>query len=329
MNNPIVWVVFTAFILGLLLLDLGVFHRKSERVTLREAAIWSCVWFSLAMAFNLYVLSSQGPKLALEFFTGYLIELSLSVDNIFVFVMLFSYFRVPDAYQHRVLFWGIVGAIVMRLTLILVGAALIARFHWIIYVFGAFLVITGVRLFTHKDQEMHPEENPVFNLFRRMFPLTPDYHGDRFFIVREGKRFATPLALVLVMIETTDLIFALDSIPAIFGITRDPFIVFSSNIFAILGLRSLYFLLAGIIGMFRYLQVGLSGVLIFVGIKMLISGIYHIPIGVSLGVVFAILATSILVSLRASRKEAAMLGEAIGIDVDGDGKTGDAEELSA
>ena len=328
MNQPIVWVGFTAFILTLLLLDLGVFHRNDKRVTLREALFWSIFWIGLSLAFNLGLLWLQGPRPALEFFTGYLIEKSLSVDNIFIFTVLFSYFRVPDKLQHRVLFWGILGAIVMRLVLILLGAALIARFEWIIYVFGAFLIVTGIRLFTHKDEEIHPEENPIFNLFRRLFPMKPDYVDGHFFVREGGRLFATPLALVLVMIETTDLIFALDSIPAIFGITRDPFIVYSSNIFAILGLRSLYFLLAGVIGMFRYLQVGLSGVLVFIGVKMLISGIYHIPVAISLGIVFAILATSILTSLRASRREAALLGEAIGIDVDGDGKTGDAEELT-
>jgi tellurite resistance protein TerC len=330
MNQPIIWVVFTAFILTLLLLDLGVFHKKDKKVTLREAAIWSIIWVSLAMAFNVLVYFWKGPQLALEFFTGYLIEESLSVDNIFVFVMLLSYFRVPEHLQHRVLFWGILGAIVMRLSLILIGSALIARFHWVIYIFGAFLVFTGIRLFFHRDEEIHPEENPVFKLFRRLFPLTPNYVGGQFFVRENGRLFATPLALVLVMIETTDLIFALDSIPAIFGITRDPFIVFSSNIFAILGLRSLYFLLAGIIGLFRYLQMGLAVVLIFIGVKMLITAVgIHIHIGISLGVVFAILATSILMSIHANRKEFARLGEAVGIDVDGDGKTGDAEELSA
>ncbi|MBW3623468.1 MAG: TerC family protein [Armatimonadetes bacterium] len=329
MNQPIIWIAFTAAILFLLLLDLGVFHRKNQRVSLREAATWTIIWVSLAMAFNLLIFFWQGPKPALEYLTGYLIEKSLSVDNIFVFVMLFSYFRVPEALQHRVLFWGIIGAIVMRATLILIGAALIARFHWVIYIFGAFLVITGLRLFFHKEEEIHPENNPVFNLFRRLFPLTPDYVDGKFFVREAGRLFATPLALVLVMIETTDLVFALDSIPAIFGITRDPFIVYSSNIFAILGLRSLYFLLAGVIGMFRYLQVGLSGVLIFIGVKMLISGFYHIPIVASLGVVFAILATSILTSLRASAKEARILAEAVGLDTGPPGESENKEKLSS
>jgi tellurite resistance protein TerC len=206
MNTPVVWILFTAFIVFLLLLDVGVFHRKNKAVSLREAAIWSCIWVSLALLFNVGLFFWQGPRPALEFFTGYLIEKSLSVDNIFIFVMLFSYFKVPDALQHRVLFWGIMGALVMRMVLILVGAALIARFHWVIYVFGAFLVVTGLRLFFHKDEDLHPEQNPVFNLFRRVFRLTPNYMGGHFFVRQGGQLFATPLALVLVMIETTDLI---------------------------------------------------------------------------------------------------------------------------
>ena len=329
MNHPLVWTIFIIVVLFILALDLGVFHRKAHRVSLREATLWSIFWIGLALVFNVGLYFTQGRVAALEFFTGYIIEKSLSVDNIFVFVVMFSYFKVPESLQHRVLFWGMIGAIAMRLILILVGAALIARFHWILYVFGAFLVLTGIKLFFHRDEELHPENNPVFNLFRRAFPLTGDYVGGQFFVRQAGKLYATPLALVLVMVETTDLVFALDSIPAIFGITQNPFIVFSSNVFAILGLRSLYFLLAGVIGLFRYLQMGLALVLTFIGVKMLIMDIYHIPIGISLGVVFLILATSVVASLNANRKDAAKLAEAVGIDVDHDGKTGDAETYSS
>jgi tellurite resistance protein TerC len=314
MNHPLAWLLFTVGILGLLLLDLGVFHRKDERVTLREAALWSVIWVSLALAFNVFLYFWKGHHTALEFLTGYLIEESLSVDNIFVFVMLMSYFAVPEQLQHRVLFWGILGAIAMRASLILLGSALIHRFEWVILVFGGFLVITGLRLFFHRGTELHPEHNPVVNLFRRILPITPDYVGGAFFVRRNARLAATPLALVLVMIETTDLIFAFDSIPAIFGVTRNPFIVYSSNIFAILGLRSLYFLLSGVIGLFRYLQFGLALVLVFIGIKMLLSEWYPIPIGLSLLMVFGILSVSVVASLYASAQEAAALGSSTGTE---------------
>lgn len=303
MNHPLQWVLFVTGILLLLALDLFVFNRKARRITVRRAVFGCAFWVSLALAFNVYIYFARGHKVALEFFTGYLIEESLSIDNIFVFVMIMSYFAVPEKLQHRVLYWGLLDAIVMRGTLILVGSALVSRFHWLLYLFGGFLLITGIKLFTHENEEVHPEKNPVFNLFRRVFPVTKDYEGGRFFVRVDGRLHATPLALVLVMIETTDLIFAFDSIPAIFGITRDPFIIYSSNIFAILGLRSLYFLLASVIGMFRYLQVGLALVLIFIGAKMLVAHFVNIPILISLGIVFLILTMSILLSLRATAKE--------------------------
>ncbi|HXD10314.1 MAG TPA: TerC family protein [Anaerolineales bacterium] len=300
------WVGFNVFVLALLALDLGVFHRKAHAVSIKEAAIWSVVWISLAMIFNLGLYffwdkveptsSYSNSEAALAFFTGYLIEKSLSVDNIFVFVLLFTFFAVPAAYQHRVLFWGILGALLMRGTLIAVGAALLKEFHWIIYLFGGFLVFTGIRMALHRDEEMHPEQNPLVKLLRRVMPVTENYEGDKFFIRRAGTILATPLFLVLLLIESTDLIFAVDSIPAVFAVTDNPFIVYTSNVFAILGLRSLYFLLAGVVDKFYYLKLGLSVVLVFVGIKMLIVDIYKIPVGSSLGVIFSILAISIVAS---------------------------------
>lgn len=291
------WVAFSAIILGMLALDLGLFNRKSHEISLREAAIWSAVWISLALSFNVAILLWEGPQAALEFLTGYLIEYSLSVDNIFVFVLIFTYFAVPRIYQHRLLFWGILGALLMRGVMIGVGAVLLKQFHWIIFVFGAFLVFTGIRMALNKGHEVDPEHNPVVNIFRRFVPVTQNYHGHHFFVQRAGKLMATPLFVVLLLIETTDLIFAVDSIPAIFAITTNPFIVYTSNIFAILGLRSLYFLLAGIIHRFHYLEKGLAVVLTFVGVKMLITDIYKIPIVVSLAVIVAVLAISIIGSL--------------------------------
>jgi tellurite resistance protein TerC len=314
------WVGFNLFVLALLALDLGVFHRKAHAVTVKEATIWSAVWISLAMLFNLGIylfwnnISPASPyangDAALAFFTGYLIEKSLSVDNIFVFVLIFSYFRVPAKYQHRVLFWGILGALVMRGILILVGAALIEEFHWIIWIFGAFLIFTGVRMAFHKNEELHPEDNPLVRLIRRFMPVTESYEGARFFVRDAGKLLATPLFLVLLIVESTDLIFALDSIPAIFAVTQDPFIVYTSNVFAILGLRSLYFLLAGVMDKFYYLKLGLAVVLTFVGVKMLmpdlsalLTGVaYTIPTAVSLGVVAAILGGAVAASLLRARR---------------------------
>jgi tellurite resistance protein TerC len=284
-------------VLGLLALDLGVFHRSDHAVGMKEAGIWTVVWISIALLFNVGIYFYAGPEPALQFLTGYLIEKSLSVDNIFVFVMLFSYFNVPAIYQHRVLFWGILGALIMRGILIGVGAFLIATFHWVIYVFGAFLIFTGIRMGIQKEEHVEVESNGVVKLLRRFIPITPTYHGHDFFVRQAGRLFATPLFVVLIVVETTDLIFALDSIPAIFAVTTDPFLVYTSNVFAILGLRSLYFLLAEVVTKFRFLKLGLSAILVFVGVKMIIVDIYHIPILLSLGVIAGILTLSIVASL--------------------------------
>jgi tellurite resistance protein TerC len=301
------WVGFNLFVLAMLALDLGVFHRKSHAVSGREALIWSLVWISLSMVFNAVIYffwdrmmpgsSYTNSQAALAFFTGYLIEKSLSVDNIFVFILIFSFFAVPAAYQHRVLFWGILGALVMRGTLIAIGAALLKEFHWIIYVFGAFLIFTGIRMALHREEELHPEKNPVVKFFRRFMPVTNTFEGDKFFIRHAGKIMATPLFLILLIVESTDLVFAVDSIPAIFAVTQEPFIVYTSNVFAILGLRALYFLLANVMDKFQYLKLGLSAVLTFIGVKMVIVDFYPIPIGISLAVVAGILTISILASL--------------------------------
>jgi tellurite resistance protein TerC len=306
------WVGFNAFVLAMLALDLGVFHRSSHTVSVKEATIWSAVWITISLAFSgiLFMFwdrmmpGSQysNSEAGLAFLTGYLIEKALSVDNIFVFVLIFGYFAVPAKYQHRVLFWGILGALLMRGAMIGLGAALIKEFHWIIYVFGAFLIFTGIRMAFHRDEEIHPEHNPVVRLFRRLVPVTNHYVDDKFFIRNAGKLLATPLLLVLVMIETTDLIFAVDSIPAIFAVTADPFLVYTSNVFAILGLRSLYFVLAGVVHKFEYLKLGLSVVLSFVGVKMLLTDTaYKIPTPLSLGIVAIILAVAVVASLVRSR----------------------------
>lgn len=297
------WIGFNALVLGLLALDLGVFHRESKAVSVKEALGWSAVWISLAIAFGIGVGYTMGRQSSLEFFAGYLVEEALSVDNLFVFIMIFGYFRIPPALQHRVLFWGILGALVMRGLMIGTGAILIARFHSIIYVFGAFLVYTGIRMALQKESHIEPESNPVIRIVRRIFPVTTKFHEDKFFVrsvATPGSRahlVATPLFVVLVLVETTDVMFALDSIPAIFGVTKDPFLVYTSNVFAILGLRSMYFVLAGVIGKFHLLKYGLSVVLAFVGVKMLLSELYPIPIGWSLGVVGAVLFLSVVLSL--------------------------------
>jgi tellurite resistance protein TerC len=296
------WAGFIAFVLLMLALDLGVFNRKAHAVTVREAAAWTSVWVTLALLFNLGLYFVAGPQKAVEFLTGYVIEYSLSVDNIFVFVLIFSSFGVPAKYQHRVLFWGILGALLMRGAMIGIGAALISQFHWILYGFGAFLVVAGVRMFMSKEEdEVSLENNRVLRLVRRVVPVTNRYHEQRFFTRENGVRMATPLFLVLILIELTDLVFAVDSIPAIFAITQDPFIVFTSNIFAILGLRSLYFLLAGIIHKFVYLRYGLAVVLTYVGVKMLLLDVFHIPTLVSLGVIVSVLGSSIVLSLLKTR----------------------------
>lgn len=291
------WIAFNLFVLGMLALDLGVFHRSAHTVSMREAAAWSVVWIVLALCFCGGVYSIRGGQPALEFLTGYLIEKALSVDNIFVFVLIFSYFQVPAEHQHRILFWGVLGALLMRGAMIAAGAYLIATFHWIIYVFGAFLVVTGIRMATQDEHDIEPESNPIIGAVRRFIPVTNAYSGQNFFTVIDGRRYATPLFIVLVMVETTDLIFAVDSIPAIFAVTQDAFIVYTSNVFAILGLRALYFLLAGVITKFHFLKLGLAVVLAFVGLKMLLVDLYKIPILASLGIIAAILASSVAASL--------------------------------
>ncbi len=300
--TALAWMGFTVFVLAMLAIDLGVFNRQAHAVTTREASIWVTVWVTLAVIFGIGMYVVRGPAPALEYFTGYIIEYSLSMDNIFVFVLIFSYFAVPARYQHRVLFWGILGALVMRATMILAGAALIARFYWIIYVFGAFLIFTGIRMALHQETEIHPESNPLIKLVRRLMPVTPDYEGSSFFARHGGKLMATPLFVVLVMVESTDLVFAVDSIPAIFAVTRDPFIVYTSNVFAILGLRSLYFLLKGAVDKFHYLQLSLAAVLTFVGIKMVLSDVYHMPIVISLGVIVTLLGIGVVASLIRTRR---------------------------
>ncbi|HET9011651.1 MAG TPA: TerC family protein [Gemmatimonadaceae bacterium] len=291
------WVGFVAFVLAMLALDLGVFNKTPHVVKAREAALWTSIWVALALLFAGGLAWFVDHQTALTFLTGYVIEESLSVDNIFVIVLIFQYFAVPAKYQHRVLFWGILGALVMRGVFIGVGAALLARFEWIIYIFGAILVVTGVRMAVKQDEEFDGEQNPVVKWVRRFLPVTHDYRGKHFFALENGRRHATPLFLVLVLVEATDLIFAIDSIPAIFGITRDPFLVFTSNIFAVMGLRSLFFLLASVVTKFHLLKYGLAVILTFIGTKMLIEHWVHIPIMVSLGVVLAVLVASIVASL--------------------------------
>jgi TerC family integral membrane protein len=296
------WVAFNVFVLMMLAVDLGVVHRRAHTVRLKEALIWSGIWIALALLFALGVYFWYGPQPALEFLTGYLIEKSLSVDNIFVFVLIFSYFKVPALYQHKVLFWGILGALVMRAIFIFAGIALLQRLHWIIYVFGALLILTGIKMAMEKDKEIHPDKNPVLRLFRRLVPVTEDYHADHFFVRRFGHYAATPLFVVLLVVETTDIIFAVDSIPAILAITVDPFLVYTSNVFAILGLRALYFALAGVMQLFHYLHYGLSAILVFVGAKMLLADVYKLPIGVALGVIAGILLISVIASVMRPRQ---------------------------
>ncbi|HYG57740.1 MAG TPA: TerC family protein [Symbiobacteriaceae bacterium] len=297
LGNPWLLIGFNVLVLVMLALDLGVFHRKAHSVSLKEAAIWSVVWISLALAFNAGIYFLAGRELALEFLSGYLIEKALSVDNIFVFVLIFSYFKVPSQYQHRVLFWGVLGALAMRAALIAVGAALISTFHWVLYLFGAFLVYTGVKMARQKHEAADPGNTAVVRLVRRIIPVSSQYRGQAFFSLENGKRVATPLFLVLILVEVSDLIFAVDSIPAIFAVTSDPFLVYTSNVFAILGLRSLYFLLAGVVDKFRYLKLGLAAVLSFVGIKMLIVDFYKVPTPISLMVILGLIGLSIAASL--------------------------------
>jgi tellurite resistance protein TerC len=291
------WIFFNLFLLGMLALDLGVFHRKAKIIQPREALLWSGIWIAIAMGFAGFVFAWQGSQAGTEFLTGYMIEKSLSVDNVFVFALIFSYFNVPAAYQYRILFWGVVGALIMRGVLIASGAALLSNFHWIIFIFGGFLVLSGIRMAFHDETKADPSRNPVVRLFKRFVPTTDEYDGQKFFTRKNGKLLATPLLTVLVAVEATDLVFAVDSIPAIFAVTDEPFIVFTANALAILGLRALYFALAGIMHKFEYLKVGLSAVLVFVGVKMLATDIYHMPALLSLAIVLLLLGVSIAASL--------------------------------
>jgi tellurite resistance protein TerC len=301
--NIYFWIGFNLFIFFMLALDLGVFHKKAHRISVKEASIWTAVWVTLALLFNVFILFNFGKTKALEFLTGYVIEYSLSVDNIFVFILIFSYFGIKAEYQHEVLFWGIIGALVMRAIFIFTGVALINRFHWIIYIFGAFLVFTGIKMLFHGNTEVEPDKNPIVKLARKFLPVTDTMHGDKFFIRQHARTFATPLFIVLLIIESSDLIFAVDSIPAILAISQDTFIVYTSNIFAILGLRSLYFAVSGIMNLFRFLKVGLAFVLTFVGLKMCLSDIFEIPVIYSLLTIISILAISILASVIFKPKE--------------------------
>ncbi len=304
METPLwFWIAFNAAVLVILAVDLGVFHRKAHSVTMREAGMWTATFVSLSMLFATVIWKVEGPAKGMEFLTGYLIEYSLSADNIFVFVLLFRFFAVPPSYQHRVLFWGILAAVVLRGAMIGLGVAMIQRFEWIIYVFGAFLLFTGIKILMHRNVEIHPERNPVIMFLQRILPMSKEYEGAKFTVRKDGRLLFTPLFIVLIGVEITDVIFAVDSIPAIFGITRDPFIVYTSNICAILGLRSLYFLLAGVMDLFIYLQTGLAVILSFVGIKMLINDIYHVPTAASLGFIVLVLALSIGLSLWQRRRE--------------------------
>lgn len=298
-----IWIGFIAFVIVLLALDLGVFHRKSHEVKIREALIWSVVWISLALIFNYGIYVYMGKEKALEFLTGYLIEKSLSVDNLFVFIMLFSFFNVEPKYQHKVLFWGIIGALIMRAIFIFAGVALISKFHWIIYIFGVFLIFTGIKMLFHKEDEVAPDKNPLVRLFKKFFPVTDQMQGGKFFVRINAKTVATPLFVVLLVVEFTDLIFAVDSIPAILAISKDSFIIFTSNVFAILGLRALYFALAGITKYFHLLKYGLSAILVFVGIKMTIVDFFKVPITVSLLTIAGILAISVILSVIFPQKE--------------------------
>ena len=302
-ESMVLWTGFNLFVIVILALDLGVFHRKTHVVTVKESLVRTGVWITLAMIFNILIYYRSGEEKAVEFFTGYLIEKSLSVDNIFVIIMIFSYFQVPQEYQHKVLFWGILGALIMRAIFIFSGIELIHRFHWLVYVFGGFLIFTGIRMVTSGDAQIEPEKNPLTKLARRIFSVTDNFVGANFFVKREGKKWATPLFLVVILIEATDLIFAVDSIPAILAISDDPFIVYTSNVFAILGLRSLYFALSGIEKYFHYLKFGMSAILVFVGVKMCIVDFYKIPVELSLIVIVFVLAIAMISSVLFPKKE--------------------------
>jgi tellurite resistance protein TerC len=304
-NTPLFWLAFTGFVVGLLLLDLLVFNRKAHEIKLREALGWSAFWVALSLCFNALVYRTMGHQAGLQWLTGYLVEKALSVDNLFVFLLIFSYFKVPAQYQHRILFWGVLGALILRAVFILIGGALLAKFHFLLYLLGAFLVYTGIRMgFSGGEPEIDPENNPVVRFLSRHFPITRQLDGGKFFIKKDGLRFATPLFVVLVMVETTDVVFAADSIPAILAITRDTFVVFTSNVFALLGLRAMYFALASMMRLFHYLHYGLSLILVFIGFKILLENVYPIPMPWALGVVGGLLALSVLASLLWPKQEA-------------------------
>jgi len=303
-GHDLLWIVFNAVVLILLVLDMGISHKKSHEIPVREALWRSGFWILLALLFNLGLYFAWGPKKGLEFFTGYLLELSLSVDNLFVFILIFSSFKVPHKHQYKVLFWGIIGVLITRAGFILAGVSLVEKFHWVIYIFGAFLIFSGIRMLFEKDKEVHPEHNSVFVFFRKLLPVTKNYVDDKFFVKEHGRFFFTPLFIVLLAIDVADIIFALDSIPAIISITRDSFIVYSSNICAIMGLRSLYFALAGIMKLFRFLNYGLSVILIFIGCKMLLEKFIEIPIAGTLGFIAGTLMLSILISVVVKPKDA-------------------------
>jgi tellurite resistance protein TerC len=302
-ENLILWVGFSVFVLLMLYLDLKVFHRKTHEVKIKEAVIWTIIWISLALLFNYGVYLWFGKEKAMEFLTAYVIEKSLSVDNLFVFIMIFSFFNVKTEYQHKILFWGILGALVLRIIFIIAGIQLIQNFHWIIYVFGAFLIYTGIKIPFEKDKEIQPDKNPLVRLFKKFMPVTNENHGDKFFVKINAKTFATPLFITLLVIEFSDLIFAVDSIPAVLAISSDTFIVYTSNVFAILGLRALYFALAGIVKYFRYLKYGLAAILVFVGTKMCISDFYKFPVVMSLLIILGLLTLSIILSLIIPEKK--------------------------
>jgi tellurite resistance protein TerC len=297
MIQLLLWTGFIFFIIGMLVLDMLVLQKKNREISIKEAILWTLFWIVLSLIFNVGIYFYMGFNYALEFLTGYLIEKALSIDNIFVFIIIFTYFDIPAKYQHKVLFWGILGAIVMRAAFIFAGVALIKELHWVVYILGAFLVYIGVRMAVKKEKEIHPEKNPVLRAFNELFPVATGYKGEKFFLKKAGRIAATPLIIVLIVIETTDIVFAIDSIPAILSITVHPFIVFTSNVFAILGLRALYFAISGVMRLFAYLHFGLSAILVFVGVKMLITDFYKIPVSIALIVVGGILTVSIILSL--------------------------------
>jgi tellurite resistance protein TerC len=296
-GSPLVWTLFAAVVVVFLAIDLGIFHRKAHAVSTREAAAWTVVWVTLAMLFNGFVFYRFGSQKGLEFFQGYLLELALSVDNVFVFLVVFSYFRVAEEHRHRVLFWGIIGAVITRGLFIALGAAVIRQFHWVMYILGAFLVFTAIKIVVQRDEELDPSKNPVLRLFRRLVPSSHHYDGAKFLTVENGRRVATPLLAVLVVVESADVMFAVDSIPAIFGVTTDTFIVLTSNIFAILGLRSLFFLIQGLVQKLRFLKIGVAIILAFIGVKILIEKLYKIPVAVSLSVLASVLVLTAIASL--------------------------------